>query len=283
MPAPGGRGADARAPRGPGERDTPACSARPPIAASLRSPGSGRLAASFVLIALVGFTSGDPDSRVYAGISARLAAEPFDTVDCPRVVGALGIHRALSRAPDRDPGSSCADRTHRLPGAPGGVRGERAVPDRLHRARADDRGASGASPRSARARVDRAADADCVRLPRAREPGVRGACGRAARPARNRALVPAAGLGVGHRAGVCVDAPREGDFRVRRADHLRRVARRAHVGRDRRRGTPRPPRQRRGLRSASCCSSRPCSRSCTSTRTCGRRETRSWRSTWAHG
>jgi hypothetical protein len=32
---------------------------------------------SFLLIAVVGFTSGDPDSRVYAGISARLAAEPF--------------------------------------------------------------------------------------------------------------------------------------------------------------------------------------------------------------
>ena len=38
----------------------------------------GAAAASFVLIALVGFTSADPDSRVYAGISARLAAEPFD-------------------------------------------------------------------------------------------------------------------------------------------------------------------------------------------------------------
>lgn len=38
----------------------------------------GAAAASFALIALVGFTSADPDSRVYAGISARLAAEPFD-------------------------------------------------------------------------------------------------------------------------------------------------------------------------------------------------------------
>jgi hypothetical protein len=32
---------------------------------------------SFVLIALVRFTSGDPDSTVYAGISSRLATEPF--------------------------------------------------------------------------------------------------------------------------------------------------------------------------------------------------------------
>jgi hypothetical protein len=37
----------------------------------------GAGAASFLLIALVGFTSGDPDSRVYAGISARLATEPL--------------------------------------------------------------------------------------------------------------------------------------------------------------------------------------------------------------
>jgi hypothetical protein len=35
------------------------------------------LAASFVLIALSGFRSGDPDSRVYAGIAARLSAEPI--------------------------------------------------------------------------------------------------------------------------------------------------------------------------------------------------------------
>ena len=35
------------------------------------------LAASFLLIALLQFRSGDPDSNVYAGISARLAAEPF--------------------------------------------------------------------------------------------------------------------------------------------------------------------------------------------------------------
>jgi 4-amino-4-deoxy-L-arabinose transferase-like glycosyltransferase len=35
------------------------------------------LAASFLLLALFQFRSGDPDSNVYAGISARLAAEPF--------------------------------------------------------------------------------------------------------------------------------------------------------------------------------------------------------------
>jgi 4-amino-4-deoxy-L-arabinose transferase-like glycosyltransferase len=35
------------------------------------------LAASFLLIAVFQFRSGDPDSNVYAGISARLAAEPF--------------------------------------------------------------------------------------------------------------------------------------------------------------------------------------------------------------
>jgi 4-amino-4-deoxy-L-arabinose transferase-like glycosyltransferase len=35
------------------------------------------LAASFLFLALFQFRSGDPDSNVYAGISARLAAEPF--------------------------------------------------------------------------------------------------------------------------------------------------------------------------------------------------------------
>jgi len=35
------------------------------------------LAVSFLLIAILQFRSGDPDSNVYAGISARLAAEPF--------------------------------------------------------------------------------------------------------------------------------------------------------------------------------------------------------------
>ena len=36
------------------------------------------LAASFVLIAITQFRSGDPDSNVYAGISARLATEPLE-------------------------------------------------------------------------------------------------------------------------------------------------------------------------------------------------------------
>ncbi len=38
---------------------------------------TGVLAASFVLIAITQFRSGDPDSNVYAGLSARLATEPL--------------------------------------------------------------------------------------------------------------------------------------------------------------------------------------------------------------
>jgi 4-amino-4-deoxy-L-arabinose transferase-like glycosyltransferase len=49
------------------------------------------LGASFVLIALVRFTSGDPDSTVYAGISARLAGEPFGRWIAPEWWGYWGF------------------------------------------------------------------------------------------------------------------------------------------------------------------------------------------------
>jgi len=49
------------------------------------------LVTSFALIALVRFTSGDPDSNVYAGISARLAAEPFARWIAPEWWGQWGF------------------------------------------------------------------------------------------------------------------------------------------------------------------------------------------------
>jgi hypothetical protein len=49
------------------------------------------LGASFVIIALVRFTSGDPDSTVYAGISARLARQPFARWIAPEWWGQWGF------------------------------------------------------------------------------------------------------------------------------------------------------------------------------------------------
>jgi hypothetical protein len=63
-------------------------------------PGDRRVAAlawaaalvtSFALIAIVRFTSGDPDSNVYAGISARLATEPFARWIAPEWWGQWGF------------------------------------------------------------------------------------------------------------------------------------------------------------------------------------------------
>jgi 4-amino-4-deoxy-L-arabinose transferase-like glycosyltransferase len=49
------------------------------------------LAVSFIVLAVVGFTSGDPDSRVYAGIAARLASEPFVRWIAPEWWGQWGF------------------------------------------------------------------------------------------------------------------------------------------------------------------------------------------------
>jgi hypothetical protein len=51
----------------------------------------GALALSFIGLAAVGFTSGDPDSRVYAGIAARLASEPFARWIAPEWWGQWGF------------------------------------------------------------------------------------------------------------------------------------------------------------------------------------------------
>ena len=49
------------------------------------------LAVSFIVLAAVRFTSGDPDSRVYAGIAARLASEPFARWIAPEWWGQWGF------------------------------------------------------------------------------------------------------------------------------------------------------------------------------------------------
>jgi 4-amino-4-deoxy-L-arabinose transferase-like glycosyltransferase len=49
------------------------------------------VAVSFIVLAAVSFTSGDPDSRVYAGIAARLAAEPFARWIAPEWWGQWGF------------------------------------------------------------------------------------------------------------------------------------------------------------------------------------------------
>jgi hypothetical protein len=51
----------------------------------------GAIAVSFLLIALLRFTSGDPDSTVYAGISSRLATEPFSRWIAPEWWGYWGF------------------------------------------------------------------------------------------------------------------------------------------------------------------------------------------------
>ena len=49
------------------------------------------LAVSFIVLAAVRFASGDPDSRVYAGIAARLASEPFARWIAPEWWGQWGF------------------------------------------------------------------------------------------------------------------------------------------------------------------------------------------------
>ena len=141
-----------------------------------------------------------PTRTLYAGISARLADRAVRAVDCAGVVGLLGFRRALSGSIR----SACSlfrrCRPARIPGVAGGLRRQRPVPGRVDSAAAADRRAAGAAPRGARARVDRAADADRVRVPDPGEPGVRGARGHAARSARDGAVARAPGMGVDHRA-----------------------------------------------------------------------------------
>ena len=144
------------------------------------------LAASFVLIALIQFRSGDPDSNVYAGISARLAAEPFERWIAPEWWGQWKFDRPFREHPIGIfilP-ALAARLGYPAPQAAYAVNG-------LFQAasivlRAADRGASRVAPRRARARVDRAADADRVRLPDPGEPGVRGAGGHPARACSRR-------------------------------------------------------------------------------------------------